>query len=81
VFDLAIPEDQEKISYKADTSQAIEMVRSGDYQIAFLMNPTSVNHVNEVALDGKTMPQKSTFFYPKLATGITFNLLNSPILI
>ena len=79
--DVAIPEDQEKISYKADTSEAIEMVKSGDYQIAFLMNPTSVNHVNEVALDGKTMPQKSTFFYPKLATGITFNLLNSPILI
>ena len=78
--DVTIPKDQEKISYKANTDQTIEMVRSGGYQIAFLMNPTSVNHVNEVALDGKTMPQKSTFFYPKLATGITFNLLNSPII-
>ncbi|MBB17480.1 hypothetical protein CMK22_19620 [Candidatus Poribacteria bacterium] len=78
--DVTIPKDQEKISYKANTDQTIEMVRSGDYQIAFLMNPTSVNHVNEVALDGKTMPQKSTFFYPKLATGITFNLLNSQII-
>ena len=80
-LDITVPEDQKKISYKADTFQAVEMVRSGERQVALLMNPTSINHVNEVALDGKTMPQKSTFFYPKLATGITLNLLNSPILI
>ena len=79
-IDITIPEDQKKISYKANTVQAIEMVRSGDYQVALLINSTSVDHVNEVALDGETMPQKSTFFYPKLATGITLNLLNNPIL-
>jgi len=74
-IDTTIAEHQKKISYKADTKQAIQSVFSGDFQVAFLPNSTGVNQVYDVALEGDTMPQKSTFFYPKLATGIAIHLM------
>ena len=40
------------------------------------MNPTPVEQVLDVAMAGATMPQKSTYFYPKMATGFVLNLLN-----
>jgi uncharacterized protein (DUF1015 family) len=45
----------------------------GKLQIAFFLNPTRVNQVVEVSKAGKKMPQKSTFFYPKLMTGFVMN--------
>ena len=74
--DTTVAEDQKKISYKANTEQAIESVASGEFQVAILPNPTSVSQVYDVALEGETMPQKSTFFYPKLATGISIHLIS-----
>ena len=74
--DTTVAEDQKKISYKANTEQAIESVASGEFQVAILPNPTSVSQVYDVALEGETMPQKSTFFYPKLATGIAIHLIS-----
>ena len=47
----------------------------GDYQAAFLLRPTPVEQVREVAAAGETMPPKSTFFFPKVPTGIVFNPL------
>jgi uncharacterized protein (DUF1015 family) len=61
--------------YARDTAEALEMVRSGEYEAAFLMRPTPVEQVREVAAEGENMPPKSTFFYPKLLTG----LLLSPL--
>jgi uncharacterized protein (DUF1015 family) len=61
--------------YARDTEEALEMVRSGAYQAAFLMRPTPVEQVREVAAAGENMPPKSTFFYPKLLTGLLFNPL------
>jgi uncharacterized protein (DUF1015 family) len=51
------------------------MVRSGAYDAAFLMRPTPVRQVQDVAAAGENMPPKSTFFYPKLLTGLLFNPL------
>jgi uncharacterized protein (DUF1015 family) len=51
------------------------MVRSGDYDAAFVMRPTPVRQVRELAAEGENMPPKSTFFYPKLLTGLLFNPL------
>ena len=45
----------------------------GAYQVAFLLRPTPVEQVRAVAAAGETMPPKSTFFYPKVPTGIVFN--------
>jgi uncharacterized protein (DUF1015 family) len=61
--------------YARDTSEALEMVRSGAYDAAFLMRPTRVEQVRDLAAAGENMPPKSTFFFPKLLTGLLFNPL------
>ena len=62
--------------YARDTDEAVAMVRSGDYDAAFVMRPTPVRQVRELAAEGENMPPKSTFFYPKLLTGLLFNPLS-----
>ncbi|MGO9489731.1 MAG: DUF1015 domain-containing protein [Solirubrobacteraceae bacterium] len=61
--------------YARDTDEAVAMVRSGEYDAAFVMRPTPVRQVRELAAEGENMPPKSTFFYPKLLTGLLFNPL------
>ena len=63
------------IKYTRDEEEALRLVRDGEYQAAFLVNPTSVDEVIAVAGAGEKMPQKSTFFYPKLITGLVMNPL------
>jgi uncharacterized protein (DUF1015 family) len=62
--------------YARSTEEALAMVRSGEYDAAFLMRPTPVSQVRDVAASGENMPPKSTFFYPKLLTGLLFNPLS-----
>ena len=64
------------ISYTAYADDAVAYVKGGADRLAVLMNPTPVAQVLEVAMAGLTMPQKSTYFYPKMATGFVLNLLN-----
>ena len=66
----------EHISYSAYADDAVSHVKGGSDRVAILMNPTPVEQVLEVAMAGLTMPQKSTYFYPKMATGFVLNLLN-----
>jgi uncharacterized protein (DUF1015 family) len=61
--------------YARDTHEALAMVQSGDYEAAFLMRPTPVEQVREIAAAGENMPPKSTYFFPKLLTGLLFNPL------
>jgi uncharacterized protein (DUF1015 family) len=61
--------------YARDTAEALAMVRSGQYDAAFLMRPTPVGQVRDVAAAGENMPPKSTYFFPKLLTGLLFNPL------
>lgn len=62
--------------YARDAAQAVELVQRGAYDVAFLMRPTPVEQVREVAQEGENMPPKSTFFFPKLLTGLLFNPLS-----
>src|SRR6202011_2842972 len=62
--------------YARDTAEALAMVRSGEYDAAFLMRPTPVQQVRDVAAAGENMPPKSTYFFPKLLTGLLFNPLS-----
>jgi uncharacterized protein (DUF1015 family) len=62
--------------YARDTDEALAMVRSGEYDAAFLMRPTPVQQVREIAAAGENMPPKSTYFFPKLLTGLLFNPLS-----
>ena len=64
------------ISYTAYADDAVAHVKGGTGRVAFLMNPTPVEQVLEVAMADAIMPQKSTYFYPKMATGFVLNLLN-----
>jgi uncharacterized protein (DUF1015 family) len=61
--------------YARDTAEALAMVRSGDYDAAFVMRPTPIGQVRDVAAAGENMPPKSTYFFPKLLTGLLFNPL------
>jgi uncharacterized protein (DUF1015 family) len=63
------------LGYTRDAGQAIELVRSGDYDVAFLMAPTPIERVQAVAAAGESMPPKSTYFFPKVPTGLVFNPL------
>jgi uncharacterized protein (DUF1015 family) len=63
------------IGYTPSLGEALAKVNAGDYQAAFLLRPTPVDQVREVAAEGETMPPKSTYFFPKLLTGIVFNPL------
>ena len=61
--------------YARDASEALELVQGGEYDVAFLMRPTPVAQVRDVAGAGENMPPKSTYFFPKLLTGLLFNPL------
>ena len=75
-IDTTIPEHQKQVSYTVHPDEAVAYVNAGAGRAALLMNPTPVSDVREVAMGGETMPQKSTYFYPKMATGLVLNLLN-----
>jgi uncharacterized protein (DUF1015 family) len=63
--------NQQNLSYLRDAAEAMDQVRKGAANIAFLMNPCPVEQVRDVAFAGEVMPQKSTDFYPKLLSGLT----------
>jgi len=70
------PEAQERqlnLKYVKNFDEPFTAVQSGEFQLAFLMNATRMTEVRDVANAGEKMPQKSTYFYPKLLTGLVFN--------
>jgi uncharacterized protein (DUF1015 family) len=60
------------ISYTPDWQEAVRAVDDGEAEVAVLMRPTRIEDVFAVAQRGETMPQKSTYFYPKLLSGLLF---------
>jgi uncharacterized protein (DUF1015 family) len=68
--------NQTNLRYVRDASEAIQQVAGGDADIAFLMNPVTLDQLREVAFAGDVMPQKSTDFYPKLLSGLTIYALD-----
>src|SRR3954471_9618291 len=65
-----------RFGYARDAEQALALVESGEYDLAFLLRPPPVAQVREVAASGASMPPKSTYFFPKLLTGLLFNPLS-----
>jgi uncharacterized protein (DUF1015 family) len=63
------------LDYSKNLDDAIERVESGEADAGFFMRPTPVEQVREVAETGESMPPKSTYFYPKVPTGLVFNPL------
>ena len=60
------------VTYTPNASEAVAAVDRGDAEAAFLLRPTRIEDVWEIARRGEVMPQKSTFFYPKLTSGLLF---------
>jgi uncharacterized protein (DUF1015 family) len=58
------------VTYTPSASEAVAAVDRGDAEAAFLLRPTRIEDVWEIARRGDVMPQKSTFFYPKLTSGL-----------
>jgi uncharacterized protein (DUF1015 family) len=62
-----------EIGYEMDVAKALDQVNDGEYAAAFFLNPTQVKDVEKSALCSIRMPPKSTYFYPKLLTGLVMN--------
>jgi uncharacterized protein (DUF1015 family) len=56
--------------YEMEPEAAVERAKKGSFEAVFFLNPTRIHDVKEVALAGHRMPPKSTYFYPKLLTGM-----------
>jgi uncharacterized protein (DUF1015 family) len=63
------------IRYSSDLADAVGQVQSGAADAGFFLRATPIEQIRAVAAAGEPMPPKSTFFYPKVPTGLVFNLL------
>jgi uncharacterized protein (DUF1015 family) len=68
---------QENLTYTRDEGEALRAAAGGQAQLSFILNPTRIEQVTAVAAAGDKMPQKSTYFYPKILTGLVINDLTS----
>ncbi|MDI6785988.1 MAG: DUF1015 domain-containing protein [bacterium] len=76
---LGIKEEEEmeqKISYARSKEEAVNLVKEGKYKLALFVTPTKIEEVEKIAYLGVLMPQKSTYFYPKLLTGLVMYKLD-----
>jgi len=70
---LSVSGEEGNITYVKTPEEAEALVTEGSHQAAFLLNPTKVSQLRAVAERAEMMPQKSTYFYPKLLTGLVIN--------
>jgi uncharacterized protein (DUF1015 family) len=75
-FTLEDLNNEEIFHYESSLSKAVSMAESGTHQMSFLLNPTRIEQVKEVAGHRLIMPRKSTYFYPKAITGLVFNKID-----
>jgi len=66
---------EKHIDYATSVPDALAALASGRYELGAFLNATLVSQVRALADRGETMPQKSTYFYPKLLTGLVFDAL------
>ena len=69
----------EELRYEMDAGEVVNRTLAGEFQLGVLVNPTPMWQVQAVAESGETMPQKSTFFYPKLASGLVMRRIHEDL--
>jgi uncharacterized protein (DUF1015 family) len=74
-FDQEYLDNEKLITYSSRDTDAIETVLNRDYDLTFILNPTKIEQVQQVAQKGLIMPRKSTYFYPKVISGHVLNSL------
>ena len=65
--------NQKSLIYTRSIDEAVSLVKNGEASCAFILNSTKVHQIKAVSLAGDKMPQNSTYFYPKLITGLVMN--------
>ncbi len=75
VFNKIIDEESAGILYTKHLSEAVSLVKDGDYELAFVLPELRAGDIFDVVLTGDRMPQKTTYFYPKILSGLVFNPL------
>ena len=75
VFNKIIDEDSAGILYSKYLDETVGLVRSGEYKLAFILPELKAGDIFEVVSSGDRMPHKTTYFYPKILSGLTFNPL------
>jgi uncharacterized protein (DUF1015 family) len=84
IFETLLGIDSEEVkaerfvTFVKTRSEAYEGLAEGRFQAGFFMNPTKLEQMREVATGGERLPQKSTYFFPKLPTGLVFFDLDDP---
>lgn len=76
-FDQTRLDDEDLIAYSSDENTAIEKTISGEIDMSFILNPTKIEQVRNIASEGLIMPRKTTYFYPKAITGLVMNSLKA----
>jgi len=76
VFNKIIDEDTAGILYTKFLDEATDLVQNGEYELAFILPELRASDIFEVVLTGDRMPQKTTYFYPKILSGLVFNPLS-----
>ena len=75
VFNKIIDEDSAGILYTKFLDEAVQLVRNDEYEMAFILPELRASDIFDVVLTGDRMPQKTTYFYPKILSGLVFNPL------
>ena len=75
-FDQARLDNEKLIAYSSSDQEAVEAVAAGKHDITFILNPTKIEQVRRIAEEGRVMPRKGTYFYPKVITGLVLTKLN-----
>ena len=75
-FDQARLDNEKLIAYSSSDQEAVEAVAAGKHDITFILNPTKIEQVRRIAEEGRVMPRKGTYFYPKVITGLVLNKLS-----
>ena len=72
---LSSESDKASLDYNYDKIDTVNRVLNQEYQLAILLSPINVTVIKAIADAGDRMPRKSTYFYPKLPSGLVFNVL------
>jgi uncharacterized protein (DUF1015 family) len=75
-FDQARLDNEQLIAYSSIAKEAIDAVFGGKHDIAFILNPTKIQQVRDIANSGLIMPRKATYFFPKVIAGQVMNRLD-----
>ena len=76
VFNKIIDEESAGILYTKFLDEAVSLVQGGEYELAFVLPELRASDIFDVVLTGDRMPQKTTYFYPKILSGLVFNPLS-----